>query len=56
VHTIDAMSHRYKMIVADLESVCRLIVDLVLELRDEAPEAIILDFDATDDLTHGAYE
>ena len=45
-----------KKIVADPESVDALLVDLFLEAHGQAPEQIILDVDATDDLLYGKQE
>jgi hypothetical protein len=51
----DAAS-RYKKIVADIEGMDDLLVDLFLEAHDNPPEEIILDVDATDDPLHGNQE
>ena len=51
----DAAS-RYKKIVADLEGMDDLLVDLFLEAYDHPPAEIILDVDATDDPLHGNQE
>ncbi len=45
-----------KKIVADPESVDALLVDLFLEAHGQAPDHIILDVDATDDLLYGKQE
>ena len=47
---------RYHKIGHDGAAVERLFVDLFLESRSEAPEEIVLDFDATDDPLHGDQE
>ena len=47
---------RYHKIAHDGAAIERLLVDLFLESRAEAPEEIILDFDATDDPLHGDQE
>lgn len=47
---------RYKKLVYHGERIERLLVDLFLESFQEAPEEIILDFDATDDPLHGNQE
>lgn len=47
---------RYKKLVYHGERVEALLVDLFLESFKEVPEEIILDFDATDDPTHGNQE
>lgn len=39
---------RHKKIVCDLATVEALLVEYWLEMRDEAPSTIVLDFDATD--------
>ena len=51
----DAAS-RYKKIVADIEGMDDLLVELFLEAHDTAPAEIILDVDATDDPLHGNQE
>lgn len=51
----DAAS-RYKKIVADIEGMDDLLVDLFLEAYDNPPEEIVLDVDATDDPLHGNQE
>lgn len=51
----DAAS-RYKKIVADIEGMDDLLVDVFLEAYDNPPEEIILDVDATDDPLHGHQE
>src|SRR5207245_9753209 len=45
-----------KKIVVDPESIDALLVDLFLEAHEQAPEQIILDIDATDDVVYGAQE
>ena len=51
-----AEATRYHKIAHDGTAIERLIVDLFLESRAEAPDEIILDFDATDDPLHGDQE
>ncbi len=48
--------HRYHKIVCDPEMVDRFFVDAFLRANPEAPDRIILDFDATDDPLHGDQE
>jgi hypothetical protein len=48
--------HRYHKIVCDPEKVDRFFVDAFLNAHSEAPDKIILDFDATDDPLHGDQE
>ena len=48
--------HRYHKIVCDPEMVDRFFVDTFLRAYPEAPDRIILDFDATDDPLHGDQE
>jgi hypothetical protein len=45
-----------KKIVVDPESIDALLVDLFLEAHERAPEKIILDLDATDDVLYGHQE
>jgi hypothetical protein len=45
-----------KKIVVDPESIDALLVDLFLEAPEQAPEQIILDLDATDDILYGQQE
>jgi len=45
-----------KKIVVDPESIDALLVDLFLEAQEQAPEQIILDLDATDDVLYGRQE
>jgi len=45
-----------KKIVVDPESIDALLVDLFLDAHERAPEQIILDVDATDDLLYGKQE
>jgi hypothetical protein len=45
-----------KKIVVDPESIDALLVDLFLEAHQQAPEQIVLDLDATDDLLYGKQE
>jgi hypothetical protein len=47
---------RYKKIVYDSQSMDRLLVELFLEAREQPPERIVLDVDATDDPVHGNQE
>jgi Transposase DDE domain group 1 len=47
---------RYHKIGHDAAAIERLFVDLFLESRAEAPDEIVLDFDATDDPLHGEQE
>jgi hypothetical protein len=49
-------SARYKKIVYHPERIETLLVDLFMDSFEEAPEEIILDFDATDDPIHGEQE
>jgi hypothetical protein len=51
-----AQATRYHKIGHDAAAVERLFVDLFLESRTQAPDEIILDFDATDDPLHGEQE
>ena len=44
---------RYQQVVADFSAMDGLLVDIFLESHRSAPEAIILDVDATDDPVHG---
>ncbi len=48
--------HRYHKIVCDPDKVDRFFVDAFLRAYPEAPNRIILDFDATDDPLHGDQE
>ena len=45
-----------KKIVVDPESIDALLVDLFLEAHQRAPEKIVLDLDATDDIVYGQQE
>jgi hypothetical protein len=45
-----------KKIVVDPESIDALLVDLFLESHEQAPEKIVLDLDATDDVLYGQQE
>ncbi|MCL4218050.1 MAG: IS1380 family transposase [Candidatus Hydrogenedentes bacterium] len=47
---------RYKKIVYHAELIEALLVDVFLESFAQAPEEIVLDFDATDDPVHGSQE
>jgi len=51
-----AAEDRYHRVAVDTGAVDRFFVDLFLDSYDEAPEEIILDFDATDDPLHGHQE
>jgi hypothetical protein len=51
-----AAEDRYHRVAVDCEAVDRFFVDLFLDSFEEAPEEIILDFDATDDPLHGNQE
>jgi Transposase DDE domain group 1 len=51
-----AEATRYHKIGHDAAAIAALFVDLFVESRVEAPEEIILDFDATDDPLHGEQE
>lgn len=48
--------HRYHKIVCQPELVDRFFVETFLDAHQEPPRRIILDFDATDDPTHGGQE
>lgn len=52
----DEARWRYSKIMADAEALDRLLVDLFLESREQAPETLWLDLDATDDPLHGDQE
>jgi hypothetical protein len=45
-----------KKIAVDLESIDALLVDLFVEAHQQAPEQIVLDLDATDDIVYGNQE
>lgn len=47
---------RYKKIAVNEEAVKRLLVEVLLEGYEQAPEQVILDLDSTDDLIHGHQE
>jgi len=49
-------SKRYKKIVCDFKAFDQLFLDIGLSINDKAPERIILDVDATDDIIHGSQE
>lgn len=49
-------THRYKRIELAGEEFERLLVDVFTESRDDTPDEIVLDFDATDDPLHGMQE
>jgi hypothetical protein len=51
-----AAKDRYRRVAVDTEAVDRFFVDVFLDSYDDAPEEIILDFDATDDPLHGHQE
>ena len=52
----DSNKPETKKIVVDPESIDALLVDLFLEAHEPAPEQIILDVDATDDVLYGRQE
>lgn len=52
-HPYLAAADRYRRIGLDSESVDQLLMTLFLESYDDAPESIVVDFDATDDRIHG---
>lgn len=52
----DSNKPETKKIVVDPESIDALLVDLFLEAHPQAPDQIILDLDATDDLLYGHQE
>ena len=47
---------RYVKVVADLEAMGKVFVDLFFKLMEPSPRRLILDFDVTDDPTHGTQE
>ena len=47
---------RYKKIVADGEQIDDLMVDVYIQAQSTAPEEVVLDIDATDDLIYGKQE
>lgn len=51
-----AATDRYHRVAVTTDAVERFFVELFLDSHDEAPEEIILDFDATDDPLHGNQE
>jgi hypothetical protein len=51
-----AAEDRYRRVAVDTEAVDRFFVDVFLASYDEAPDEIVLDFDATDDPLHGDQE
>ena len=51
-----SQKERYKKIALDHGAVDRLLVDVFLQVHQEAPKEIILDLDATDDPLHGKQE
>jgi hypothetical protein len=52
----DSNKPETKKIVVDPESIDALLVDLFLQAQQQAPEEIILDLDATDDILYGQQE
>jgi len=44
---------RYKKIAADRQKIQQFFLDVFLQAHDSAPERIVIDLDATDDLLHG---
>lgn len=52
----ESETDRYHRIALDPEAMSTFFVDLFLDSFEEAPEQIILDFDATDDPLHGQQE
>ena len=52
----EAAESRYTRIAADSEAIESFFVDTFLDSFDEAPERLILDFDATDNPLHGEQE
>jgi hypothetical protein len=52
----DSNKPETKKIVVDPESIDALLVDLFLEAHAQAPEQVILDLDATDDIVYGHQE
>ena len=57
-HALEAegSEDRYHRIVADPEAIERLMAEVFLDSFDEAPEQVVLDFDATDNPLHGEQE
>jgi hypothetical protein len=51
-----APADRYRRVAVDTDAVERFFVEIFLDSYEEAPEEIILDFDATDDPLHGRQE
>ncbi len=49
-------NERYVKVVADLEAMGQVFVDLFVKLMEPSPRRLILDFDVTDDPTHGTQE
>jgi len=49
-------SNRYKKIVADEGKMERFFIEMFFQQHPEAPERIVIDLDATDDLIHGHQE
>jgi hypothetical protein len=52
----DSLKPETKKIVVDPESIDALLVDLFLDAHEQAPERIVLDLDATDDIVYGHQE
>ena len=52
----NAKTHRYKRVVLREEFVDQVLLDVFVQSFDEAPDEIVLDFDATDDPLHGKQE
>ena len=52
----DSNQRETKKILVDPESIDALLVDLFLEAHEQAPERIVLDLDATDDVLYGRQE
>ena len=52
----EADQDRYKKVVANVEQIDELLVDLFLDMHETMPERIVLDVDATDDPLHGQQE
>ena len=52
----DSNKPETKKIVVDPESIDALLVDLFLQAHEQAPDQIILDLDATDDIVYGQQE
>lgn len=52
----DKEDNRYIKVVADLKAMEKVFVELFFELMGDSPRRLILDFDVTDDPTHGKQE